>query len=402
MAKLLLAQQYLVFSLLERTTAVNNDDSALTLSASNEALVVIAVRVVCLGLLGYWSLILITPFLAIAVWSIIIAVALYPMFDWLSARLHGHRVPAAIAITVLSFFVMLGPATWLGLSLAESVQVLIARFGDGTLAIPPPSETVKAWPLIGEKTYAMWLLASSNLRALLIDLAPSLKPLGSTLINAAGSVGINLLKFIAAIAISGFLLVPGPSLVQSIKNVLRRVATTRGEQFVDLTGATIRNISRGVIGVAILQALLAGIGFLFAGIPAAGLFSFLVLLLGIIQIGPSIVLIPLIIWSWFTMDTKMAALFTLYMIPVGFIDNVLRPIVMSKGLSTPMLVILIGVIGGTIAHGMIGLFVGPIVLSIAWQLLLVWMRDAPETHGHDLLTESRGQLLQPETKRSLI
>ena len=102
------------------------------------------------------------------------------------------------------------------------------------------------------------------------------------------------------------------------------------------------------------------------------------------------------------MDTKIAALFTLYMIPVGFIDNVLRPIVMSKGLSTPMLVILIGVIGGTIAHGMIGLFVGPIVLSIAWQLLLVWMRDAPETHGHDLLTESRGQLLQPETKRSLI
>ena len=171
------------------------------------------------------------------------------------------------------------------------------------------------------------------------------------------------------------LLIPGPSLVQSVKNVLGHVAERRGEEFVDLTGATIRNISRGVIGVAMLQALLAGIGLLFAGVPAAGLFSFLVLVLGIIQIGPSIILIPLIVWSWFTMETTVAVLFTLYMVPVNLLDNVLRPLVMGKGLRTPMPVILIGVIGGTLVHGLIGLFVGPIVLSIAWQLLVVWTRN---------------------------
>jgi predicted PurR-regulated permease PerM len=356
---------------------VNDDDRSLKLSASNEELVLFVIRIVCLGLLGYWSLILIRPFLTIIVWSIIIAVALYPIFDWLSARLYGHRALAAVAITVFTFLVMLGPATWLALSLAETVRTLFARFGDGSLAIPAPSEAVKAWPLIGEKIYEIWQLASTNLRALVIEAAPHLKPLGTSLLNAAGSVGINLLKFIVALFIAGFLLIPGPSLIHAIKNVLGRVAAERGEEFVDLAGATIRNVSRGIIGIAILQALLAGIGLLFAGVPAAGLFSFLVLLLGLVQIGPSLILVPLIIWSWFAMDTTTAVLFTLYMVPVNLLDNILRPLV-AKGLSTPMPVILIGVVGGTLVHGMIGLFVGPIVLSIAWQLLMVWTRDEPK------------------------
>jgi predicted PurR-regulated permease PerM len=359
---------------------VNDDDRSLKLSASNEELVVLVVRMVCLGLLGYWSLILIRPFLTIIVWSTIIAVALYPIFDWLSAKLYGHRALAAIAITVFTFFVMLGPATWLALSLAETVRMLVARLGDGTLAIPAPSEAVKAWPLIGEKTYEIWQLASTNLRAVVIEAAPHLKPLGTGLLNAAGSVGINLFKFTVALVISGFLLIPGPSMIHSIKNLLGHVAAGRGEEFVDLAGATIRNVSRGIIGIAILQALLAGIGLLFAGVPAAGLFSFLVLLFGIIQIGPSVILVPLIIWSWFAMDTTTAVLFTLYMVPVNLLDNILRPLV-AKGLTTPMPVILIGVLGGTLVHGMIGLFVGPIVLSIAWQLLVVWTRDGPKSVG---------------------
>jgi predicted PurR-regulated permease PerM len=356
---------------------VKDDDRSPKLSASNDELLLLAIRIVCLGFLAYWSLILIRPFLTIIVWSIIIAVALYPIFEWLSAKLYGHRELAALAITSLSLLVMLGPATWLALSLAETVRILLARLGDGTLTLPPPSEAVKAWPLIGEKIYEGWLLASTNLRALVIEAAPHLKPLGSSVLNAAGSMGINLLKFIIAVVISGFLLIPGPSLIHSIKNVLSRVAAARGEEFVDLAGATIRNVSRGIIGIAILQALLAGVGLLFAGVPAAGLFSLLVLVFGIIQIGPSVILLPLIIWSWFTMDTTTAVLFTLYMVPVNLLDNMLRPLV-AKGLSTPMPVILIGVLGGTLVHGMIGLFVGPIVLSIAWQLLVVWTRDEPK------------------------
>ena len=359
---------------------MNEGDRSQKLSASNEELMVFVIRVVCLGLLGYWSLILLQPFLTIIVWSIIISVALYPIFDWLSAKLYGHRALAAVAITVFTLFVMLGPVTWLALSLAETIRTLFAQFGDGSLVIPPPSGAVKAWPLIGEKIYEAWLLASTNLRALIIEVAPHFKPLGTSLLIAAGSVGTNLLKFIVALVISGFLFIPGPSLVHSVKNIFGRVAAERGEEFVDLAGATIRNISRGIIGIAILQALLAGIGLLFAGVPAAGLFSFLVLLLGVIQIGPSVILVPLIVWSWFAMDTTTAILFTLYMVPVNLLDNILRPLV-AKGLKTPMLVILIGVLGGTLAHGIMGLFVGPIVLSIAWQLLAVWTQDAPKRLG---------------------
>ena len=131
---------------------MNDDDRSLKLSTSSEELVVLVIRIVCLGLLGYWSFILIRPFLTIIVWSIIIAVALYPIFYWLSEKLHGHRALAAVAITVFTFFVMLGPVTWLALSLAETVRMLLARFGEGNLAIPPPSEAVQAWPLIGKKS----------------------------------------------------------------------------------------------------------------------------------------------------------------------------------------------------------------------------------------------------------
>ena len=355
---------------------MNDDDRSLKLGASNEELVLFVIRIVCLGLLGYWSFILIRPFLTIIVWSVIITVALHPIFDWLSAKLYGHRALAAIEITVFMFFVLLGPVTWLAVSLAETVRALLARFGDGSLAVPPPAEAVRAWPLIGEKIFETWHLASTNLQGLVIEAVPFLKPLGTTLLNAAGSVGLTLLKFTLALVISGFLFIPGPSLIHSTKNILGRVAAGRVEEFVDLAGATIRNVSRGIFGIAVLQALLAGIGLLFAGVPAAGLFSFLVLLFGIIQIGPSVILVPLIVWSWFAMDTTMAILFTLYMVPVNLLDNMLRPLV-AKGLKTPMPIILIGVLGGTLVHGMIGLFVGPIVLSIAWQLLVVWTQDAP-------------------------
>jgi predicted PurR-regulated permease PerM len=354
---------------------VNDEPRSTPLDTPDDTLVVLAIRLVCLGLLGYWTLIIIRPFLTIVIWSAIIAVALYPIFYWLSGKLHGYRMLAAFTITLLSLLLILGPATWLGLSLAESVRMLMAQLSEGTIALPPPPEAIKAWPLIGNKAYETWDQASTNLRALVTQAVPYLKPVGGTLLGAAGSFGINLLKFIAATIISGFLFIPGPALVESIKNILRHLAGARGTMFVDMAGATVRTISRGVIGVAVLQALLAGIGLIIAGVPAPGLISFLVLFLGIIQIGPSIILVPLVIWSWFAMDATSAVVFTLYMIPVNFLDNVLRPLVMAKGLGTPIWIILLGVFGGTIVHGMIGLFVGPVVLSIAWQLIVLWTRN---------------------------
>jgi predicted PurR-regulated permease PerM len=164
-------------------------------------------------------------------------------------------------------------------------------------------------------------------------------------------------------------------LVDTLGALLRRILSDRGEEMVQLAGDTIRNVSRGVVGIALLQSLFAGMGFLVVGIPAVGFLGFIALMLGIVQIGPAILLIPIFIWSWTALETTNALLFTAYMIPVGLLDNVLRPIVMARGLTTPMPVIFNGVVGGTIAYGISGLFLGPIVLSVAWVLIAAWVQQ---------------------------
>jgi predicted PurR-regulated permease PerM len=352
--------------------SVDNENPASRMPRA--AVIDLTIRLGILAALAYWSLLLVRPFLTIALWSIVLAIALFPVFDWLAARLGGRRGLAAVLITALNLLIVLGPVTWLGLGLIETLRTLSERLVAGDLLIPPPSEAVKSWPLIGEGAYEIWNLASSNLGVAFAKVAPQFKPLAGSLLSMAGSAGAGMLKFIGAVIISGFLFVPGPSLVGTIKTFSGRIDSKRGEVFVQLAGATIRNVSRGVIGISLLQALLAGIGLMAAGVPNAGLITFAVLLLGIIQIGPTVILVPVIVWSWIVMDTMTALAFTAYMLPVNLLDNVLRPIVLARGMTTPMPVIFLGIIGGTIVHGIIGVFVGPIVLAVAWELLVAWAR----------------------------
>jgi predicted PurR-regulated permease PerM len=338
----------------------------------------LAIRLGVLGFLLYLSLFLIYPFLTIAVWSVVIAVALYPLYERIVDLVGGRRRLAAVLLTLLSLTVVIGPATWLALSLIDSVRTLAERLDLSALALPPPSQSVKSWPLIGDSIYKFWELASNNLQATIVQIAPSLKPIGSSLLHIAADAGTGIIQFLLAIVIAGFLYSPAPALVDTIRRLSRRLASARGEEFVRLAVSTIRAVSRGVIGISALQALLAAVGLVAAGIPAASLITSAVLILGIIQIGPSIVLIPLIIWSWTAMDTTKALLFTAYMIPVNLVDNALRPLVLGRGLDTPILVILIGVIGGTISYGITGLFLGPIILAVIWELLMAWIRESED------------------------
>jgi predicted PurR-regulated permease PerM len=341
----------------------------------NATIIGLAIRLTFLGVILYLALSIISPFLETMVWSIVLAVALYPVFDLTAKWLGGRRRLAAALITILLLLTVFGPVTWLGLDLVDVPRMIYARLDSGQLSVPAPIESVRNWPLIGEPIFQFWELASSNLSAALVKIAPHLKPIGSTLLGAAGSVGIAILQFLAAVILAGFLLSPGPMLVESAAAFLQRRVSQRGNEFMQLAGATIRNVSQGVIGVSLLQALLAGLGLIVAGVPGASLIAFGVLVLGIVQIGPSAILIPVIIWSWMTMETSTALLFTAYTVPVNLIDNVLRPIIFSRGLKTPMLVIIVGVIGGTLSNGIIGLFVGPIVLAVTWDLLVAFMRD---------------------------
>src|SRR4249919_107219 len=333
----------------------------------------VAIRLGALALLIYWTLILVQPFLSIAIWSAVLTVALYPIFEWSSRQLGGRRRIAAALITLLSLLIIIGPATWLAFGLVDSLRVISERLDFANLTIPAPSTSIKEWPLIGEPIYQFWDLASTNLSAAMGQILPQLKPLGSSLLRIGADTGLGIIMFLAAIVVAGFLFSPAPRIAETIKKFSHRLNPDRGEEFVEQAGATIRAVSRGVIGISVLQALLAGLGLMVAGIPQASLITFGVLVFGIIQIGPSIILIPVVIWAWTFMGTLPALLFTAYMVPVNLLDNLLRPIVMGRGLKTPILVILIGVIGGTLAYGITGLFLGPIVLAVIWELFVSWI-----------------------------
>jgi predicted PurR-regulated permease PerM len=345
----------------------------------NATVVGLGIRLAFLGAVLFLALSIIRPFFETIVWSVVWAVALYPVFDWAATRLGGRRKLAAALITVLLILIVFGPATWLALDLAEILRRIYQGVDSGAIVIPQPVPRVKDLPLIGEQLFQFWELAWSNLTDAFVKIAPYFKPMVGTLIGAAGTIGVAILQFFFSVLIAGFLLSPGPSLVQATAKFLDRRVSRRGEEFMHLAGATIRNVSQGVIGVAVLQALLAGIGLILLGVPGAGLIAFGVLIFGIIQIGPTLIMIPVVIWSWMTKETSTALFFTAYIVPVCLIDNILRPIIFARGLKTPMLVIIAGVIGGTLSNGIIGLFVGPIVLAVAWDLLLAYVEDPAPT-----------------------
>ena len=350
----------------DRQTSASRDDR------SSDSVIQLAIHLALLGFLVYWSILLLLPFIPILVWSVVLAVALYPVFGWLSSHLGGRPHIAAILTTLIVLAVFLGPAAWLGIGLVDGLRHISDQLTSGDLVLPAPPDAVRGWPLVGEQLYQFWSQASINLAASLRAIAPHLKPLAGPVLAIAGSAGTGTLKFILSVIVAGFLFPSGPRHVATIREVLKRIVPERSKDFVALAGATIRTVAQGVIGVAVIQSLIAGIGLKMVGVPNAGVLAFAILVLGIVQIGSAPILLPVIVWVWMTKDVGAAVLITIFLVLVGISDNVLKPIFMGRGLSTPVLVIFIGVIGGTLAHGIVGLFVGPIVLAVAWELLMAW------------------------------
>jgi predicted PurR-regulated permease PerM len=340
---------------------------------SSEEVIQIAIRLALLAFLIYWSFVLLSPFIPILAWSVVLAVALYPAYDWLSAHL-GHRPRiAAIIVTLAVLAVFLGPAAWLGIGVVEALRNISDQLTSGDLTIPTPPESVKDWPVLGATLHEYWQMASVNLESALRQVAPHLKPLAGPVLVLAGSAGTGTLKFLLSVVISGFLFPYGPPLVAASKRALARIVPERSESFLALAGATIRTVLQGVIGIAALQAVLAGVVLKVAGVPNAGVLAFAILVLGILQIGSLPILVPVVIWVWMVKDVGAAVLITIFLVLVGISDNALKPLLMGRGLSTPVLVIFIGVLGGTLAHGIVGLFIGPIILAVAWELMIAWI-----------------------------
>ena len=281
----------------------------------------LAVRLALLALLIYWSFVVVRPFIPILAWSVVLAVALYPVFNWLSGLLGNRPKLAATALTLINLGIVIGPATWLGLGAVEGIRNFAAQLGAGTLAIPSPPTGVKDWPIIGTQLFVLWDQASTNLRAALREFAPHLKPMAGTMLGLAGGAGVGTFKFLVAVALTGFLLPAGPRLVAASQRFLSRVVAERSENFLGLAGATIRSVAQGVIGIAVAQGLVIGMILKFADVPRAGLLAFAVMMLGILQIGSAIIVIPVLIWIWVTKSCAAARLLTACLVPAARAAN---------------------------------------------------------------------------------
>ena len=331
-----------------------------------------SIRLFFLALIVAWCFLIILPFGSIILWSIILAVAFKPLHHSLSGLLKGNEKLAATLIVLISLIVLFLPGALFMSSIVEGAKKLKESFDAGTLSLPAPSEKVKDWPIIGDKIYALWISASADLAGFAEKYREQIAEYGAKI--AKGFMGIvsGGFQLIASIIIAGFLLVIKGSAETFHKTVIK-IAGEKGDEFADIAYQTIGNVVKGILGVAFIQAILTGLGFVFAGVPYPGLWALIVLIFAILQLPAIFIVLPVVIWMFSELETMPAVLWTVYLLIAGLSDNVLKPILLGKGAPVPMLVIFLGVIGGFILSGFIGLFTGAIVMSLGYKLFQAWV-----------------------------
>lgn len=326
---------------------------------------------------------IIRPFISIVAWGLIIAVALYPLHLKFSALLGGRQKLAATVIVLIGLAVLVVPAVNLTDSSIEGLQNLSSDLQDGSIKISPPDASVAEWPLIGEQVHRIWSGAASNLEATLNQFESQLVAMGEWLLRFVGSSALGILQFFISIIIAGVFLVSAESGYRLSRNIARSLSEEHGDDMTNMSIATIRSVAKGVLGVALIQATLAGIGLVVMDVPLAGLWVLLVLVLAIVQLPPILILAPIAIWVFSVADTTPATIFAIYAFLVSSSDAVLKPLLLGRGMDIPMLVILLGAIGGAMLSGIIGLFTGSVVLAVGYKLLVAWMvtEEAEDTEG---------------------
>jgi predicted PurR-regulated permease PerM len=335
----------------------------------------VSIRLIFLFILIAWCLMLLYPFLTPVIWGVIIAVVASPLYIGLKKKLGGSSKITSFLLVVVSLIIIIYPAYLIIDSIANNLNDLADMFKAGDLVVPPPDEKIIGWPLIGQKSYDFWKLASTNLTETLTQFQTQLAAIGEWLLKAVMGFTLSILQFALSIIIAGILLATeGTNDVT--RKFFRKLVGDKGDEFTDITEKTIRNVTKGILGVAIIQAVALGILFLLAGVPYVGIWVILCMILAIIQIGPGLVSIPIIIYLYSTTDPLMATVWAVLIMLTTVSDSVLKPIMLGKGAPVPMLVIFLGSIGGFIVSGFLGLFTGAIVLSIGYTMFISWL-DIP-------------------------
>ena len=339
-----------------------------------------AIRLGLIFLLLSWCLDIIRPFILPVIWGIIIAVAIYPLFLKLKSAMGGRNKLAATLYTLIMVALLITPTVMISSSLIESSQNIAEKVKKGTLEIPPPNKNVSEWPLVGKKVFKIWTQAADNLKNTLNTYSSTVKKVAQAIVGAAAGAGGTILQFVLSIIISGVFLATASGGHNTTLKISQRLAgDSSGKQFTALTIATIRSVATGVLGVAIIQTILAAIGLYLIGFPAWGLWTILVMVLAIAQIPQLILFGPMIAYVFSYAEPTPAIIFTIWSIFVSVSDGFLKPLFLGRGMSTPMLVVLLGAIGGMMLSGIIGLFIGAVVLALGYELFIAWLNNSVPT-----------------------
>ena len=330
-----------------------------------------------LGLIGL-SVWVLLPFLAATVWAVMIVVATWPLFKSLESRLGNRRGPA-VALMSMAMLLLLVLPLWLAVDtiLEHSGQLAAAGKSLAANGLPPPPAWVKTLPLVGDRVAATWAqLDAAGTNGIVAKVTPYAADTGKWVLGQVGSVGGMLIQFLLVVTIAAILYSSGEAGARLTRRFGRRLAGDRGENSIILAGQAIRGVALGVGVTAIVQTVLGGLGLAVAGVPFASLLSAVMLMLCIAQIGPMLVLLPAVGWMYWMGDSGWATFLLVWSLIVGSLDNFLRPMLIKRGADLPLLLIFAGVIGGMLSFGLIGIFVGPVVLAVTYTLTLAWIEDA--------------------------
>ena len=337
-------------------------------------------RIVVLLLVLGWCFLIIRPFIVVLVWAIIIGVALYPLYQWMIGKLGDSRKKfvtflfglIAVALVIVPTYVMV-------VSLVTTTKNTAEKLRTNTLEIPKPDEAVRSWPLIGEDLYSEWVAVSEDIQVYLETHKDIVLDVGSNLISGVTGFLGAMVVFVLAFFIAIVFMYNADSGYRTALAFYRKLLGDDAEEIVLMSRDTIRSVVKGILLVGIIQGLLALIGFEIVGLPGAGLWALVVFIFAVIQIPALLAMVPPVIIAFTMVEPTYAIIFAVYCLLVSLADNVLKPLLLGKGLKTPMIVILIGAIGGLLLHGIVGLFVGPVVLAVMYQLYFYWVNAEEET-----------------------
>jgi predicted PurR-regulated permease PerM len=334
--------------------------------------------VLFIGALLGASLWILRPFLGPSIWATMVVVASWPLMLRVQQRLWGRRALAVAVMTVLLLLLFVVPLALAVVTIVGNADVMV-DWAKAAAAYRLPDAAprwVAELPMVGGMIEHAWEQATAyGLRDLLPKLSPYAGNATRWFVAEIGSVGLLLLQFLLTLLIAAVLFSTGEKAADQVRRFARRLAGSRGVDAVDLAGGAIRGVALGVGVTALVQALLGGLGLALAGVPFAGLLTALMFMLCIAQIGPMPVLVPAAIWAFWNGDTGWGVVLVVVTVIVTLLDNVLRPLLIRVGADLPLLLIFTGVIGGLFAFGLVGIFVGPVVLAVAYTLLRDWIGD---------------------------